>query len=405
MRKVALLGFALLMALSAGPAWADKVELNEKDWSYDPYTVRQIWAEQEPLNNTCPGQAIACGDVVDNAQINPGGDLDWYSFNVAVAGTWLTIGTDTPTMGGSCDTYLELYDVCGGTRLAYDDDSGPGSYSLISNYVTTHSGTFIVKCRGYSGTTTGNYKLFVTCIEPVPPPPNDRCEGAIPIERCTAGSLNGDLTYATNDYDPGVGTPPPSCTGFTAAGKDVVYVLNLMGGDVCHFDYVKPTTDASFYLVTDCANVNDSCLIGADDTVTGGHEIIDWTAPSAGTYYLILDGYGTNTGGTWTLTYEITCPSPRVCCLDEACYLVMEPECAAMGGVFHPEWSSCGPPNPCALPHVCCVGEECYVVFEADCTAMGGEFHPGWDSCGPPNPCASTPATPDTWGGVKNLYR
>jgi hypothetical protein len=85
--------------------------------------------------------------------------------------------------------------------------------------------------------------------------------------------------------------------------------------------------------------------------------------------------------------------------------VVLEAECAAIGGVFHPEWNSCGPPNPCALPHVCCVGEDCYVVLEAECAAMGGVFHPEWDSCGPPNPCLVTPATPDTWGAVKELFR
>jgi hypothetical protein len=99
------------------------------------------------------------------------------------------------------------------------------------------------------------------------------------------------------------------------------------------------------------------------------------------------------------------CARPHVCCVGEDCYLVLEEECAALGGAFHPEWDSCGPPNPCALPHVCCVGEDCYVVLEEECAALGGAFHPEWDSCGPPNPCAATPAAPDTWGAVKELFR
>jgi hypothetical protein len=55
--------------------------------------------------------------------------------------------------------------------------------------------------------------------------------------------------------------------------------------------------------------------------------------------------------------------------------------------------------------HVCCVNQDCYIVTEADCTAMGGVWHPEWDSCGPPNPCAATPAEKKTWGGVKDMYR
>jgi hypothetical protein len=462
------------------PAAADKFDPNEKPWSYDPYNHRTLYAEDEPLNDTCPGQGVTCESIVDDAQINPGGDVDWYHFDVALAGTRVTVGTDYPTMGGSCDTYIELYDSCTGTRLAYDDDSGPGAYSLISNYVTTHSGTYMVKVRGYGSSTTGAYKLFILCTEPVPPPENDECDGALPIERCTTGTLDGDLTNANNNYDPGVGTPPASCTGYAAAGKDVTYLLALVAGDQVHLVYTGNAYDASCYIVTDCDNVNDSCVVGVD----AGYnvETIDWTCPAGGTYFLILDAYGTNTGTTFSLAYEITCPVSHVCCLGEACYVVLEAECttaggewhpewntctpnpcalphvccvgetctlvledacAELGGVFHPEWSTCAPnpcalphaccvgetcslvteeecaalqgvfhpewttctPNPCEAPHVCCVGEDCYVILADDCATMGGAFHPEWDSCGPPNPCQTTPAQPDTWGGVKSLYR
>jgi hypothetical protein len=365
MRSATVLCVVLLLGLCSAAVLADKYEPGEKSWSYGPYIPRAIIPEQEPLNNDCPGQPMACGDVVDDAQIQPAGDLDWFYFDVPVAGMWLTIGTDVPTMGGSCDTYLELYDTCGGPILAQDDDSGPGLYSLITNYVATHAGTYIVKCRGYSTSTTGNYKMFLTCTEPVPPPPNDLCSGAIPIERCTVGSLNGDLTLAHNDYDPGVGTPPPSCTGYPAAGKDVTYLLNLQAGDICHFVYTANAYDASFYLVTDCSNVNDSCVRGAD----AGYDVetISWTCTATGTYYLICDAYGTDTGGTFTLTYEITCPTPE---------------------------------------YVCCVGHDCYLLTEAECAEMQGIWHPEWDDCGPPNPCdIYTPADKSTWGKIKDTYR
>jgi hypothetical protein len=99
------------------------------------------------------------------------------------------------------------------------------------------------------------------------------------------------------------------------------------------------------------------------------------------------------------------CGLPHVCCVAEDCYLVIAEECAELGGVFHPEWSSCGPPNPCGLPHVCCVGEDCFFVLVEECAEMGGVVHPEYESCGPPNPCVNTPSVPDSWGGVKNLYR
>jgi len=352
---VLLLGFCAGTVLAAPDGIQD-----EKPWSY-PFNPRTVWPEDENVNNACPGQAIACGDVIDDAMITPAYDVDWCYFNVAVAGTWLTIGTDTPSMGGTMDTYLELYDVCGGTMIAYDDDGGPGLYSLISNFVTPHAGDYYVKVRAYSSG-TGNYKVFVTCTEPVPPPENDTCAGAIPIERCTAGYLEDTSVYATNDYNPG--TPGPSCTGYSANGKDVTYLLNLEAGDVCHFVYDTPEADAAFYIVTDCADVSGTCVVGSDQ---GDPEDIDWTCTVSGAYYLILDAYTTGWGGPWTLTYEITCPvQTYVCCVDQDCYLFeTEAECDALGGVWHPEWTSCGPPDPCDY----------------------------------------TPADPNSWGQIKNAYR
>jgi hypothetical protein len=99
------------------------------------------------------------------------------------------------------------------------------------------------------------------------------------------------------------------------------------------------------------------------------------------------------------------CALPHVCCVGEDCIIVLVEECDAQGGVFHPELDSCGPPNPCALPHVCCVGANCFLLTQEECDAQGGLFLPEFDSCDPENPCANTPALPDSWGGLKNLYR
>lgn len=54
---------------------------------------------------------------------------------------------------------------------------------------------------------------------------------------------------------------------------------------------------------------------------------------------------------------------------------------------------------------VCCVAQQCYVITEQECAGMQGVFHPEWDSCGPPNPCETTPAEPTSWGSVKSLFR
>jgi hypothetical protein len=363
MRRASLICMMLwLVSGVSGALAAPGGGQDEKPWSW-PIIVTATVPEVEP-NDVCPGQTIGCSDLVSPASYATTTDDDWYAFYVDEAGTMVTIGTQ-PYQGSSVDTYLELYDLCGGGCLTYDDDGGPGFFSLISNFAAPHSGWYYVKTFTYNHLYTGGYELFVYGCTPVPPPPpNDQCSGAIPIDRCTTGTLNGNDSNTVNNYDPGI--PGPSCTGFSASGKDVVYLLTTQAGDLVHLDYLQPSADASFYIVTDCSNVSESCVIGADATVTGQHEIIDWTA-GTGTYYLILDSYTANYGGPWTLAWDITCPTPLgVCCVGHTCYLIHDTECAGTQGHWHPEWTSCGPPNPCD---------------------------------------AYTPADKESWGTIKNAYR
>jgi hypothetical protein len=99
-----------------------------------------------------------------------------------------------------------------------------------------------------------------------------------------------------------------------------------------------------------------------------------------------LGGLGINTDGIFA------CPqvTPYVCCVGSDCQLVgTEGECDALGGEWHPEWDSCGRPDPCSttIHDVCCVGEHCHFVTEQECDGLGGVWHPEWGSCHP-NPCA-----------------
>ena len=305
MRCISAFSLGLIVVTMIGTAWADKLQPNEKDWSYRPFSPVNVLPEVEP-NDACPGQGMACSDEIVPAALDPAGDFDWFSFEVDETFRCVTIGTDS-YQGSGTDTYLELYDACGGPILAQDDDGGPGYFSLISAFITPHPGTYYAKVRGYSPTTIGAYRLFLWCSDIPLPPPNDWCQGAYPLDRCSAGTLEGSLHNYTNDYDPGVGAPPSSCTGWSAAGLDATYRLDLETGDACHFVFTQLDADASFYIVTDCADVNGSCVIGADATFAGQPETIDWTCPAAGAYYLILDGVRDRMS-------EATGPSPGTSC-------------------------------------------------------------------------------------------
>jgi len=327
-----------------------------KAWYY-PVGDRATYPEAEP-NDTCPGQQMACGDVVSPGYLDPG-TLDWYTWTCNV-GDALTVYTGPVNTGDSTDTYIELYGADCATMLAYNDDFG-SLYSRIENYMITVGGTYNLKVRGYSTVSSGPYAFHLECGTPPPPPTGDTCATATVIEDCTSGSLSGDVSTFNNDYDPGSGG---CATGYAEAGRDAAIVMNLAAGGNTPFTYTQTGgADASFYIVTDCANVAGTCLIGAD--AAGSVETITWTVPYAGTFYMILDAYGSLTGGPWTLDYSIQCATPQACCFTDG---------------------------------------SCQFLLPGDCQQQGGSPYGAGTDCDP-NPCPQVPSHNSTWGQIKGSYR
>ncbi len=219
------------------------------------------------------------------------------------------------------------------------------------------------------------------CPGAQPPPVNDTCDGAIALTRCSSGTESGDLTWAINDYTTAGSS---GCTGYQALAKDVVYVANLLAGDILHLVYTTPSHDGSLYVITDCANSAGSCVIGEDDPEP---ETITWTATADGTYYIICDGYSANAGGAFTLEWSITCPPPsgNCCYPDGSCAVTIQADCTGI-------WTEGGgcEPNPCEQPLTgsCCYPDgTCAVTVASACTGI-------WTEGGvcEPNPCEQPPA-------------
>jgi hypothetical protein len=355
MRPVTVIFLALLVWF-VRPALADKGGPPEKPWHYDSALMNLTVVPEEEPNDVCPGQAIQGGDLVAPASYDPAGDDDWYQF-YALAGTVMVIGTDSYN-GSDVDTYLQLYDSDCSTLLAYDDDSGPSLFSLISGFTIPHDGTYHIKTYTYSHAYTGDYQLLVTGGPLPPPDPNDTCNPDVELPG-SSGVIQGDMSGDHDDYDSGAGG---CASGFAEAGRDVAYRIDLFTGDIVDMTYTTPGSDAAFYVVTDCSDPVGTCVVGADagyDT-----EVIHWSVPHTGTYYVILDHYGVDAGaGPWSLSYS----------------------------------------TPYELA-VCCVGELCYVVAPEDCAAMGGTFM-GWGMSCDPNPCNVVPVQYESWGRMKTAYR
>ena len=404
MRFVRVLLLLALALVLAGTSFAAPGAHSPKShpWTFisNPHP-NAIFPEQEP-NDVCPGvQTINIGDEINPAAISQAGDQDWYQF-YGTAGQTVTIQTGPVNSGDCTDTVMYLYFGCNTSYLTYNDDGLVAPcylYSLISNYVLPYTGYYQIQVIGYANSATGPYKLDVTAPVVNPPDPNDTCNPAYSIADCTNGVLNGDMTYDHNDYDPGSG----GCsTGYAEQGLDVAYMMNLQAGDIVDMTYYTPNFDAAFYVVTDCSNVPGTCVIGADAAYDT--EVIHWVVGSTGTYWLILDHYGYQTGaGPWTLTYTINCAGPTGACCDANgnCTVTSQAQCGGtwMGGI------SCDP-NPCPQPTGACCDPStgnCTVTTQAGCQAPL-QWQGAGTNCSP-NPCPPpVPTKTSSWGQIKHQY-
>ncbi len=305
-RTFLALSAVAMLVMAGGAVAADEKSIERAERKWNPLAgvnvVMSDVAEVEPNNSLATAQLLGCGNTLRPATISSSADTDYVAFT-ATTGTVITIGTNADGSSGQLtDSRIRLFNASG-VVLATDDDSGPGAYSLIT-FTAAYTGTYYVGIAGYSSSYTGAYQAFITCLEPTPPPANDQCAGALPIE-CGDINVSGSTQFATNDYTP-IASGSGGCTGYAAVGKDVVYMLNVAGGDSLDVSYTS-TADGSIYLITDCGNPTTSCVAGADDALAGQAEALTFTFPASGVYYLVLDNYGTGAGGAFTLTGTLHC--------------------------------------------------------------------------------------------------
>lgn len=221
MKKLRLALVSLsLVALAAGSAFADKVP-EIKDWSLEDLPGLQPLADQNEIepNDACPGEVYNVGDTFHGA-ISPAGDLDWINFS-ANAGDEITIGTDQDAGLPTVDTVIELWDNACGSMLTSNDDGGPGLYSLISGFSAPYTGTYSLKIRGFSATSsTGNYIAIGSVVTPQGP-------GVCPLGLYKGVKRNANVDIPDNDPN---GICLPEIVFWDVPGQiitDVVVDLNI----------------------------------------------------------------------------------------------------------------------------------------------------------------------------------
>ena len=206
-------------------------------------------------------------------------------------------------------------------------DSGLGGEPETIEFTAQAGVDYYIICDSWISSQYGSFTLDVTSVVPtatpipptatpvptgtvVPTPtptgvPNDQCPGYAITQ---LPYTNDDSTAnAINDYDPGSGG---CASGWPQPGYDVVYNLSIDHQATVNVTIVPNADyDCSVYVVTDCENVPETCVVGADENYVGMPETVTFETEATVTYYIIIDGFYPDTGGGFTIQVEEIVPT------------------------------------------------------------------------------------------------
>lgn len=270
-------------------------------------------------SNSCPGETGA-GNGANSDVV--------YAFSPAVTGSY-TIEFDA-TFDSTIYAVTDCADV-DGTCVGAADDGNPETlvgvfeagttYYIIagawSNFTSGLGGDYTLTvsdvcfpmcdgmtcgnddgCGGSCDCNDGDVCNVDTCV--TPPSDGDTCDvpRIIPADGLPYTDTDTTVFYE-NDYGYSTGVCPGETISGNNSGVDVVYSFtpDVTGDYEFQFD---AGFDSTIYMVTDCANVDGTCVAGADN---GNPETISATLTAGTTYYIIGGPWGSFSGeGEYTLT-------------------------------------------------------------------------------------------------------
>ena len=171
-------------------------------------------------------------------------------------------------------------------------------------------------------------------------PDGDVCAAALPIGDLPFVGIQ-DTTDATDDYGYGWGACPPEGGSWGLGAPDQVWSFTpTVSGP--YLLSAEGNFGATIYVVSDCADIDASCITGDEEPT--GPVAVELDAVAGETYFVIIDGYGAEAGGAYAISVASACGCDGKSCGDDGC-----------GG-------SCGS---------CAVGEGC--TEAGACVALSGE--------------------------------
>lgn len=266
-------------------------------------------AYAQPANDLCTNaQVVAVGTTAfDNTgagdettatcafNLTDTGDV-WFSFTPTASGPY-NFTTDGTT--GISDTVLSIYDVCGGTQLACDDDSGAGLYSTITAFNMTAGTPYIIRVAAWGNATVqfGAGQLTISGGGGGGGPANDQC--------ANAEVLNAPGTFAWDN----TGADADGTATCTTSGPSVWFRYNPIGTGVATFN-----TEGSAGLTDTVLSLFDACggtqLACDDDAGTGFLSSITYNVTAGVPVWIRASGFNGATGSAQLNVIQVLCSGP-----------------------------------------------------------------------------------------------
>lgn len=239
------------------------------------YTLR-VDAERAPTDGTSADRntrgRLNVGRPV-NASLDFAGDIDWYRIRLTEGQSYRFRLDSAETGNPLGDPLLKLIGP-DGIEIAMDDDGG-GQLNSYLEFTAPTTGNYFVEARGYMDDAVGDYVLTA-------------------LEGDTPANASTDITLsAEGDYREGVLAP---------AGDKDWYRLELAEGQSVRIGLTSAETGDGLsdpYLVLYSA---DGAEVARDDDSGDGLSAwLEYTAATAGAYFIEARGFGDDAAGRYII--------------------------------------------------------------------------------------------------------
>jgi hypothetical protein len=182
-------------------------------------------------------------------------------------------------------------------------------------------------------------------------------------------------------------------------------VFTAIGGSLVQVADVSPATEFHLFEL-DCAG--NMLAIRVDGQIVFGPAGSDMMPTAAVMGNAAVAFWYPTDWTSFSVDYVrvgVPAPPTGACCLCNDCTITTMEDCAAQGGFYMGDGTTCDP-NLCSSPPIgaCCVEYVCTIEYSWTCEEMGGTYYGDCSDCDP-TPCPPpTPVEDSSWGRIKSRF-